>query len=34
VRWEEVKTDMGIEQKPMWGKQANHGIELTYHGTP
>ena len=21
---------MGIEQKPMWGKQANHAIELTY----
>ena len=21
---------MGIEQKPMWGKQAKHAIELTY----
>jgi hypothetical protein len=29
-RWEGVKTDMGIEQKPMWGKQAKHAIELTY----
>jgi len=21
---------MGIEEKPMWGKQPNHAIELTY----
>ena len=31
LRWEEVKTDMGIEQKPIWGRQANHGIDaLSY----
>ncbi len=31
LRWEEVKTDMGIEQKPVWGKQAKHAIDaLSY----
>jgi hypothetical protein len=31
LRWEEMKTDMGIEQKPMWGKQPKHAIDaLTY----
>ncbi|HKQ06134.1 MAG TPA: terminase family protein [Blastocatellia bacterium] len=31
LRWEEIKTDMGIEQKPMWGKQAKHAIDaLSY----
>jgi phage terminase large subunit-like protein len=31
LRWEEVKTDLGIEQKPIWGKQAKHAIDaLTY----
>jgi phage terminase large subunit-like protein len=31
LRWEEVKTDLGIEQKPVWGKQAKHAIDaLSY----
>jgi hypothetical protein len=31
LRWEEVKTDLGIEQKPTWGKQPNHAIDtLSY----
>ena len=31
LRWEEVKTDMGIEQRPIWGKQPNHAIDaLSY----
>jgi phage terminase large subunit-like protein len=31
LRWEETKTDLGIEQKPMWGKQPNHAIDaLSY----
>lgn len=31
LRWEETKTDLGIEQKPTWGKQPNHAIDtLTY----
>jgi hypothetical protein len=31
LRWEEIKTDMGIEQKPMWGKQPKHAIDaLSY----
>lgn len=31
LRWEEVKTDSGIEQKPIWGKQAKHAIDaLSY----
>lgn len=31
LRWEETKTDLGIEQKPMWGKQAKHAIDaLSY----
>jgi phage terminase large subunit-like protein len=31
LRWEETKTDLGIEQKPAWGKQPNHAIDaLTY----
>jgi hypothetical protein len=31
LRWEEVKTDLGIEQKPAWGKQPNHAIDaLSY----
>lgn len=27
LRWEEVKTDLGIEQKPVWGKQPKHAID-------
>lgn len=31
LRWEEVKTELGIDQKPIWGKQPNHAIDaLTY----
>lgn len=31
LRWEEVKTDIGTDQKPIWGKQPNHAIDaLTY----
>lgn len=31
LRWEEVKTSLGTEQKPIWGKQPNHAIDaLTY----
>lgn len=31
LRWEEVKTTDGMEQRPIWGKQANHAIDaLTY----
>ena len=31
LRWEEVKTDMGIEQRPIWGKQPKHAIDaLSY----
>jgi hypothetical protein len=31
LRWEEVKTDLGIEQKAIWGKQAKHAIDaLSY----
>ena len=31
LRWEETKTDLGIEQKPAWGKQPNHAIDaLSY----
>jgi phage terminase large subunit-like protein len=31
LRWEEMKGDLGIEQKPTWGKQPNHAIDaLTY----
>ncbi|HPQ42921.1 MAG TPA: terminase family protein [Syntrophales bacterium] len=31
LRWEEVKTEMGIEQKSIWGKQAKHAIDaLSY----
>ncbi len=31
LRWEEVKTDLGLEQKPIWGKQAKHAIDaLSY----
>lgn len=31
LRWEEVKTDLGIAQKPIWGKQAKHAIDtLSY----
>jgi phage terminase large subunit-like protein len=31
LRWEEVKGDSGIEQKPTWGKQPNHAIDaLSY----
>ncbi len=31
LRWEETKTDLGIEQKPVWGKQPNHAIDaLSY----
>lgn len=31
LRWEEVKGDLGIEQKPIWGKQAKHAIDaLSY----
>jgi len=31
LRWEEVKTSAGIEQKPVWGKQPNHAVDaLTY----
>jgi len=31
LRWEEVKSDSGVEQKPIWGKQAKHAIDaLTY----
>lgn len=31
LRWEELKTDNGIEQKAMWGKQPNHAIDaLSY----
>lgn len=31
LRWEEVRTDLGIEQKPVWGKQAKHAIDaLSY----
>lgn len=31
LRWEEQKTDLGIEQKPAWGKQPNHAIDaLSY----
>ena len=27
LRWEETKTEMGIEQKSTWGKQPNHAID-------
>jgi hypothetical protein len=27
LRWEETKTDLGIEQKPTWVKQPNHAID-------
>jgi phage terminase large subunit-like protein len=31
LRWEETKTELGIEQKPIWGKQPNHAIDaLSY----
>ena len=31
LRWEEIKTDIGIEQKPIWGKQPKHAIDcLSY----
>jgi phage terminase large subunit-like protein len=31
LRWEETKTDLGIAQKPIWGKQAKHAIDaLSY----
>jgi phage terminase large subunit-like protein len=31
LRWEEVKGDLGIQQKPIWGKQAKHAIDaLSY----
>ena len=31
LRWEERKTDLGIEQQPTWGPQAKHAIDaLTY----
>jgi hypothetical protein len=31
LRWEETKTDLGIEQKPTWGKQPNHAVDaLSY----
>lgn len=31
LRWEETKGDLGIEQKPKWGKQPNHAIDaLSY----
>ena len=31
LRWEEIKTDMGIESKPIWGKQPKHAIDaLSY----
>jgi hypothetical protein len=31
LRWEEVKGELGLEQKAQWGKQANHAIDaLTY----
>lgn len=31
LRWEEVKTELGIQQKPRWGKQPNHAIDdLSY----
>ena len=31
LRWEEIKTDLGIEQKPVWGKQPKHAIDcLSY----
>jgi hypothetical protein len=31
LRWEEVKTELGTQQKPIWGKQAKHAIDaLSY----
>jgi hypothetical protein len=27
LRWEELKMDLGIEPKPVWGKQAKHAID-------
>jgi phage terminase large subunit-like protein len=31
LRWEEAKTELGIEQKPIWGKQPKHAIDaLSY----
>jgi len=31
LRWEEIKTEMGIEQRPRWGKQPKHAIDaLSY----
>jgi hypothetical protein len=32
LKWEEMKTDLGIEQKPIWNnKQAKHAIDaLSY----
>ena len=31
LRWEETKTDLGIEQKPTWGKQPTTAIDaLSY----
>jgi phage terminase large subunit-like protein len=31
LRWEEVKTELGTQQKPVWGKQAKHAIDtLSY----
>jgi len=31
LRWEELKTDLGIEPKAAWGKQPNHAIDaLSY----
>jgi hypothetical protein len=31
LRWEEAKTDLGVEQQSVWGKQPKHGIDaLSY----
>jgi hypothetical protein len=31
LKWEEMKTDLGVEQKPVWGKQPKHAIDaLSY----
>jgi hypothetical protein len=27
LRWEERKTDLGVEQQAAWGKQPNHAID-------
>jgi hypothetical protein len=31
LKWEEVKTELGVAAKPIWGKQQKHAIDaLSY----